>query len=83
MTAPSPSRSTAGKPTGPVTYKVPQGANVWPGTATSDKALVRVLSGELVILQDFLDGNKVAVSVGGRDRVLSRDEWRALPLYEG
>lgn len=83
MTVPSPGRSAARKPTGAVTYKVPQGANVWPGGATSDKALVRLRNGELVIFQEFLAGDKVAVSAGGRDCVLSRDEWRMLPVYKG
>jgi hypothetical protein len=51
--------------------------------ASSDKAFVRVLNGELVILQEFRGDDKVAVSVGGRDRVLTRAEWRSLPIYEG
>ncbi len=71
------------KPSGAVTYKVSKGSNVWPTTAASDKALVRVLDGELVIFQDFQGDDKVAVSVGGLDRVLPRTEWRALPVYEG
>ncbi len=83
MTAPLPTRSPARKPTGAVTYKLPQGANVWPGMAASDKAFVRVLNGDLVIFQEFRGDDAVAVSVGGRDRVMSRAEWRALPVYEG
>ena len=70
------------KPSGAVTYKQSQGANVWPGMASSDKAFVRVLGGELVIFQKFL-GDKVAVSVGGSDRMLTRSEWGILPVYEG
>jgi hypothetical protein len=71
------------KPSGVVTYRQSQGANVWPGMASSDKAFVRVLNGEVVIFQAFLGDDKVAVSVGGGDRVLARSEWRALPVYEG
>jgi hypothetical protein len=66
-----------------LTYKLSQGANVWPGVAASDRAFVRVLNGELVIFQEFRADDKVAVSVGGQDQVLPRAEWRALPVYEG
>lgn len=83
MNVPSPPRPPTRKPSGPVTYRQSQGANVWPGIASSDKAFVRVLDGELVIFQEFLADDKVAVSVGGRDRVLTRAAWRALPVYEG
>jgi hypothetical protein len=71
------------KPSGAITYTVNTGANVFPSIVMSDKAFVRVLNGQLVILQEFIGHNKVAVSVGGQDRVLPRAEWRALPVYEG
>ncbi len=83
MKTPLHAKPSVQKPSGTVTYKLSQGANVWPGTATSDKAFVRVLNGELVIFQEFTGDGKVAVSVGGRDRVLPRAEWRKLPSYEG
>ena len=83
MTPPSNTKPPVQKPTGTVTYRLSQGANVWSGTATSDKGFVRVLNGELVIFQEFRGDDTVAVSVGGRDRVLTRAEWRTLPLYEG
>jgi hypothetical protein len=79
----SQAKSTARKPTGAVTYRLSKGANVWPGIAASDKALVRVLNGELVIFQEFRGEDLVAVSVGGQDHMLSRSDWRALPVYEG
>ncbi len=83
MTAPSPAKNPALKPSGAVTYKVSQGSNVWPGIAASDKGFVRVRNGELVIFQEFQGEDKVAVSIGGLDRVLPRADWRALPVYEG
>ena len=83
MNAPLHTKPPSQKPSGTVTYKLSQGADVWPSMATSDKALVRVLSGELVIFQEFRGDDRVAVSVGGRDRVLTRAEWRMLPTYEG
>ena len=83
MNASSPAKPPARKPSGAVTYKLSQGANVWPSMAASDKAFVRVLNGDLVIFQEFRGEDEVAVSVGGRDRVLKRAEWRALPVYEG
>ena len=83
MKTPLHTKSPGQKPSGTVTYKLSQGANVWPGMATSDKAFVRVLDGELVIFQEFRGDDKVAVSVGGMDRVLTRAEWRKLPVYEG
>lgn len=82
MNAPVPSKPPARKPSGPVIYKQSQGANVWPGMASSDKAFVRVHDCELVIFQEFRGDDNVAVSVGGRDRVLTRAEWRSLPVYE-
>jgi hypothetical protein len=51
--------------------------------ASTDKAFVRVLNGELVIFQELRGDDQVAVSVAGRDRVLPRAQWRALPVYEG
>jgi hypothetical protein len=83
VNAPLQTKITVRKPTGALTYKLSQGANVWPGMAASDKAFVRVLNGELVVFQEFRADDKVAVSVGGQDRVLPRAEWRALPVYEG
>jgi hypothetical protein len=83
VNVPLQTKSLARKPTGAVTYKLSQGANVWPGMAMSDKAFVRVLDGRLVIFQEFRPGDKVAVSVDGEDHVLPRAEWRALPIYEG
>ncbi len=83
MNAPSHIKNPDRKPTGALTYKLSQGANVWPGVAASDRAFVRVLNGELVIFQEFRADDKVAVSVGGQDQVLPRAEWRALPVYEG
>jgi hypothetical protein len=82
MSAPLPARPPTRKPSGAVTYTQSQGANVWPGTAPSDKGIFRVLAGELAIFQEAR-GDKVAVSVGGRDCVLTRAEWRTLPIYEG
>lgn len=82
MNVPPSARPTR-KPSGAVTYRQSQGANVWPGTASSDKAFVRVLGDGLVIFQEFLGDDKVAVSVGGQDRVLTRAEWGALPIFEG
>lgn len=81
MNKPSPGRPPSRKPSGAVTYTVASGTNVFPGM--TDKAFVRVKDGELVIFQEFRGDDKVAVSVGGRDRVLSRVEWRELPVYEG
>jgi hypothetical protein len=66
-----------------VTYTVSVGADVWPGAAGGEKAFVRVLDGDQVIFQEFKGHDAVAVSIGGRDRVLAREEWRALPVYEG
>jgi hypothetical protein len=83
MSAPAPTKPPAHKPSGAVTYTQSQGANVWPGMASSDKAFVRVRSGELVIFQEFRGDDKVAVSVGGRDRILTRAEWRSLPVHKG
>jgi hypothetical protein len=56
---------------------------MFPSFIMSDKASVRILDGELVIFQEFIGHDKVAVNVGGRNRVLARAEWRALPVYEG
>jgi len=83
MNSPVQTKPTAQKPSGTVTYKLSKGANVWPAMPSTDKAFVRVLDGELVIFQEFRGDDQVAVSVGGRDRVLPRAEWRALPVYEG
>ena len=83
MNAPPTTRPVTRKPSGAVTYRQSQGANVWPGMASSDKDLVRLLNGELAIFQEFLGSDKVAVSVGGGNSVLTRSEWRALPVYEG
>jgi hypothetical protein len=83
MSNPLPTKPPAKKPSGIVTYKLSKGANVWPGTATSDKAFVRILNGDVVIFQEFRNDDMVAVSVGGRDRLLPRAEWRSLPVYEG
>jgi len=83
MTSPVQTKPPTEKPSGTVTYKLSKGANVWPGMASTDKAFVRVLNGELVIFQEFRGDDQVAVSVGGRDRVLPRAEWRTLPVYEG
>jgi hypothetical protein len=83
MNVRAPAKPPARKPSGAVIYKQSQGAHVWPGMASSDKAFVRVFNGDLVIFQEFRGDDKVAVSVGGRDRVLSRAEWRSLPVYEG
>jgi hypothetical protein len=83
MNNPLQTKPPAQKPSGIVTYKLSNGANVWPGRATTDKAFVRVLNGELVIFQEFRADDQVAVSVGGRDCVLTREAWRALPVYEG
>ena len=83
MSAPAPAGPPARKPSGPAIYKQSQGADVWPGIASGDKAFVRVMNGELVIFQEFLADGKVAVSIGGRDRVLTRAEWQTLPLDEG
>jgi hypothetical protein len=52
---------------------------MFPSFIMSDKASVRILDGELVIFQEFIGHDKVAVNVGGRNRVLARAEWRALP----
>jgi hypothetical protein len=71
------------KPSGPITYTSDMGANVFPGSLFTDKAFVRVLNGELVILQEYRGPDEVAVSIGGRDRVMPRAEWRALPVYTG
>lgn len=81
MNKPLTSKPPAQKPSGAVTYTANTGANVFP--VVTDKAFVRVLDGELVIFQELRRDDKVAVSVGGRDRVLPRAEWRALPVYEG
>ena len=83
MNNPLPRESRAAKPSGAITYTANSGANVFPSQVMSDKAFVRVLDGELVIFQEFVGGDRVAVSVGGRDSVLPRAEWRALPVYEG
>ena len=56
---------------------------MFPSFIMSDKASVRVRDGELVIFREFIGHDKVAVNVGGRNRVLARSEWRALPVYEG
>lgn len=80
---PTLAKPTARKPSGPVTYLPSQGANVRPSMASRDEALFRVLNGELVVVRKFLGRDKVAVNVGGRDRVLTRAEWRSLPVYEG
>lgn len=80
MSVPLPARSPALKPSGALTYRQSQGADVWPGVG--DIAFVRVLDGKLVIFQEFMENDKVAVSVGGQDRVLTRSEWRALPAYK-
>jgi len=73
--------SSPDKPSGPVTYTVNVGADVFPGLGMADKAFVRVLDGQLVIFQEFRNDDRVAVSVGGRDRVLRRAQWRAMPVY--
>ncbi len=83
MSGSSPVKHVGLKPSGPVTYKSAQGSNVWPGVTSSDKGFVRVLDGELVIFQGNQGRDKVAVSVGGLDRVLARSDWRSLPVYEG
>jgi len=71
------------KPSGAITYTTDTGANVFPGQIMSDKAFVRVMNGELVIFQEFRGNDEVAVSIGGRDSVLPRAKWRALPVYSG
>ena len=78
----SPRETRATKPTGAITYTVERGANMFPSFIMSDKASVRVLDGELAIFQQFVGHDGVAVNVGGRNRVLARAEWRALPVYE-
>jgi hypothetical protein len=83
MNTPLQTKPPTRKPSGIVTYRQSQGANVWPGVGASDKAFVRVLNGELVIFQEFRGDGKVAVSIGGRDGLLTRTEWRMLPLYKG
>jgi len=83
MNKPLHTDSDSRKPSRAVTYTVNSGANVFPTAVMSDKAFVRVLNDELVIFQEFVGDDKVAVSVGGRDRLLPRAEWRTLPVYEG
>ncbi|HEY1930509.1 MAG TPA: hypothetical protein VGG99_00715 [Acetobacteraceae bacterium] len=83
MNKPLPREARTPKPSGAITYTANTGANVFPSAVMSDKAFVRVLNGELVIFQEFINDDKVAVSVGGRDRVLPRAEWRSLPVYQG
>lgn len=79
----SPREGRATKPAGAITYTAHTGANMFPSVIMSDKASVRVLDGELVIFQEFIGHDNVAVNIGGRNRVLARAEWRALPVYEG
>ncbi len=83
MSVPSSTRSPPSKPSGPVIYTQSKGANIWPDMLSREIAFVRVLDGELVVFQEFMGNDKVAVSVGGQDRVLTRADWRALPVYEG
>jgi hypothetical protein len=83
MNKPLHSEPHSRKPSGAITYTVNTGANVFPSIVMSDKAFVRVPNGQVVIFQEFIGHDKVAVSVGGQDRVLPRAEWRALPVYEG
>ena len=83
MTLPAPAGGPLRKPSGPVMYTVTVGANVWPGIAESEAANVRVLDGDVAVLQESRRGGFVAVSVGGLERVLPRREWRALPVYRG
>jgi hypothetical protein len=77
----APHRSPAKKPSGPVTYTITKGADVWPGIGKSDKAFIRDLNGEMVIFQEFRGRDGVAVSIGGQDRVLPFEDWRQLPPY--
>ena len=83
MNKPLHSERSPQKPSGAITYTVNTGANVFPSAVMSDKAFVRVLNGQLVIFQEFVGDDKVAVSVGGLDRVMPKAEWRALRVYEG
>jgi hypothetical protein len=71
------------KPSGPITYTVVSGADVFPGAWLNDEGFVRVLDGQLAIFQAAKGRGEVTVTVGGRNRVLRRDEWRALPVYQG
>jgi hypothetical protein len=81
MNKPLTSNPDLQKLSGPITYTVDVGFNVFPWL--SDRGFVRVLDGELVIFQSFKPDRKVAVSIGGRDVLMSRSEWRALPVYKG
>lgn len=40
-------------------------------------------SNELALVREFRDGGMVAVSFGRHDRVLTKAEWRDLPMSEG
>lgn len=71
------------KPSGPITYTVHTGVNVFPGGFLSDRASVRVRDGELVIFREPKGIGRVAVSIGGRDTELARAEWEALPVHQG
>ena len=79
MTSEAATKRPMEKPSGPISYSVTRGADVWPGT---DKAHVRVLDGKMVIFQDYQGRDQVLVTVGGRNRLLPRAEWRALPAYK-
>ena len=46
----------------------------------TDKAWVRRIGDEIVILNEII-GELVRVSVSGRERMLTRAEWQALPLH--
>lgn len=83
MSAPAPTKPPAQKPSGPVTYLESKGADVWPSWRRRDRADVRVLDGEFVYVREFREDGTVAVSVGGQERVMTRSEWRSLPLYDG
>ncbi len=81
MSASSPVRPPLRKPSRPVGYIQSQGANVWPSFGGNDEVRARTRDGEMVVVQEFLGNDLVAVNIGGRDCVMKRAEWRALPLY--
>lgn len=71
------------KPSGAISYTLETGADVLPGDFMTDKAYVRELNGKLVIFREALGHGRVAVTIGGRDRVLSKAEWQKLPIHRG
>ena len=79
MTSDAAAKRPIEKPSGPISYSVTRGADVWP---SANKSYVRLLDGQMAVFQDYQGHDQVLVPVGGRNLVLPRSAWRALPAYK-